>query len=184
MRRRLFLSAVLFGLAGWGLPAAALDPALVVVDYHDGTYFGSLEMTIAVPPAQALAVLTDFDRMAEFMPGLNSSRILARDGNVYRVAQQGRAQFGPVGFSYESERRIEVVDGLRILSRGLTGSAKRMASEMLLQPVAAGTRLEYRLEIVPDAWLPGVVGRGFFRHQLAEQFTAIEREMLRRQAGR
>lgn len=180
MRRRLFLLGALL-TAAWR-PAAALDPALVAVDYRDGTYFGSLEMTVAVPPAQALAVLTDFDRMAEFMPGLNSSRIVAREGNVYRVAQQGRAQFGPVGFNYESERRIEIVDGPRILSRGLAGSAKRMASEMQLHAVAGGTRLEYRIEIVPDSWLPGVVGRSFFRNQLAEQFTALEREMLRRQA--
>lgn len=163
-----------------GLPALGLEAEQVAVDYRDGAYFGSLEMVVAVPPAVALAVLTDFDRMAEFMPGLQRSRILARDGNVYRIAQQGRAQFGPVGFSYESERRIEVVDGTRILARAIAGSAKRMASEMQLHPVAGGTRLEYRVEIVPASWLPGVVGRGFFRHELAEQFTALEREMLRR----
>lgn len=166
---------------GWSLPALGLDKEQVAVDYRAGSYFGSLELVVAVPPAAALAVLTDFDHMAEFMPGLNSSRILARDGNVYRVAQQGRAQFGPVGFSYESERRIEIVDSTRILARALSGSAKRMASEMLLHPVAGGTRLEYRVEIVPASWLPGVVGSAFFRHELAEQFTALEREMLRRQ---
>lgn len=180
MRRRLALLSIIFGL-GWSWSALGLDQEQIAVDYRDGTYFGSLELVVAVPPAAALAVLTDFDHMAEFMPGLNSSRILARDGNVYRVAQQGRAQFGPVGFSYESERRIEVVDSTRILARALSGSAKRMASEMQLHPVAGGTRLEYRIEIVPASWLPGVVGRSFFRSELAEQFSALEREMLRRQ---
>lgn len=179
MAARLARLLLILGLGGC-LPALGLEPGQVAVDYRDGAYFASLEMVVAVPPAVALAVLTDFDRMAEFMPGLNRSRILARDGNIFRVAQQGRAQFGPVGFSYESERRIEVIGGTRILARAIAGTAKRMSSEMQLSPVAGGTRLEYRVEIVPDTWLPGVVGRGFFRHELAEQFSALEREMLRR----
>lgn len=160
----------------WGL-----DQESIAVDYRDGAYFGQLAFNVAVSPALALLVLTDFDHMAEFMPGVTSSRILAREGNVYRVAQRGKASLGPLSVGYESERRIEVIDGVRILSQSLSGTAKRMISEMRLSPAGKGTRLEYRIEMVPGNWVPGFVAGSFFRAQLAEQFSALEREMLKRQ---
>lgn len=168
---------LLASLAPHGL---ALTDDDVTVDYKDGTYTASLHVRTPAPPATALAVLTDFEHMAEFMPGLESSRILSHQGNSYQVAQRGKVKFGPFSMSFESLRQIDVVDGQRILSRSLAGSARRMHSEMRIQPLEHGTRLEYRIEVEPESWIPSSLGANFLQHQLAEQFNALTKEMFRR----
>lgn len=169
---------------GPAFAAEMVDHEDVVAERRDGVYYGSLSLQVAVPPALALEVLTDFDHMAEFVPNLTASRIVSHTGNVYRIAQQGRAGFGPFGFRFESERQVEVQPDGRLLSKALSGSAKYMRSELRVQGVGAGSRLDYRIEMIPEQWAPAVVGVSFMRHELAEQFTALLREMELRQKAR
>ena len=114
-------------LASLAWPALALNAEDVTVDYRDGTYYGSLSVLTPAPPPIIMAVLTDFDHMAEFMPGLNSSRIVVRNGDQYQVAQQGKISFGPFSMPFESLRQIEVFDGKRIVSKSLAGSTRRVS---------------------------------------------------------
>lgn len=174
------------------LLSACLQPALAVeltaedvtVEYRDGQYYGNLVTRVAVAPGIALAVLTDFEHMANFVPNVTSSRILAQVGNIYRVAQEGKADFGPFSFHFASERRIEVFPEGRIVARGLSGSTRYMRSELRLQPAGeAGVRIDYRIEMIPEDWIPSGLGTNFLRHELAEQFNALGREMLRRQSA-
>jgi len=151
------------------------------VEYRDGCYYASLSLGVAVPPQLALEVMTDFDHMADFMPNLLLSKLLSRNGNVYRIAQQGAANFGPLSFPFESERQIEVFPDGRLVSLGLSGSPRSLHSELRISAVAGGSRLDYRVEMVPDRWLPSGLAVQFMRHELAEQFIALGREMERRQ---
>src|SRR5574343_174196 len=159
---------------------AVTDDDVALVN-RNGVYFAQLNMTVAVPAALALKVLTDFDHMAAFMHDLNESRILEQQGNTYRVLQRGKARFGPFAFPYESERKIDVLEGGRIRSRSLSGSARRMEREMRVKSAEQGCQLEYRIEIEPDNWLPSSLAGNFLQHALAEQFNALQREMMRRQ---
>lgn len=182
--RSLLLSLLLLPVLAPAWGADALDHEEVVAERRDGIYYASLSLQIGVPPALALEVLTDFDHMAEFVPNLTASRIVAHTGNVYRIAQQGKASFGPLGFRFESERQVEVQPDGRLLSKALSGSTKYMRSELRVQGAAGGTRLDYRIEMIPEYWAPTVLGVSFLRHELAEQFTALLREMERRQKAR
>lgn len=181
------LAALLFGcafgstLAAGGQPGVSETPE-VVVDKRNGSYFGSVRLRVPVRPAVALAVLTDFEHMAEFIPNLISSRIAYRSGNVYRVVQEGKAEFGPLSYRFSSERWIEVFPDGRVLSRALSGTVKAMQSELQLQAAGpAATLIDYRIESTPPVWLPSAFGTAFLQHELEEQFTAIANEMLRRE---
>ena len=181
MPRRLPHIAALLLLTVLAIAARALTDDEVTVDYRDGTYYGSLRLRTPASPAVVMGVLTDFDRMPEFMPGLTSSRVVARHNNQYQIAQQGKVSFGPFSMPFESLRQIEVVDGRRILSRSLSGSARRMQSVMQVRPLEGGSEIDYRIEIEPANWIPSTLGSNFLQHELAEQFNALSREMLRRQ---
>jgi carbon monoxide dehydrogenase subunit G len=187
MLRRHFLSILLTALPGLSL--AGTEPELpeddVQVVYENEMYVGRFSFVVAVPPTVAWEVLTDFDHMADFVPNLEASRVIAREAGVVHIAQRGKMDFGPFTFRFESERRVEARqrEGL-LIARAVSGSAKHMQSEMRLTPEAGGTRLDYRVEMVPERWIPSSLGVGFMRHELAEQFTAIAREMVRRQRGR
>lgn len=189
MNRRDF--CIILGLAG--LPktvmAAASQPNLtedeVDTSYDNGVFKGRFTFFVPVPAKLAWEVLTDFDHMADFVPNVESSRFVSREGNVAHVAQRGKLDFGPFTIRYESERRIEMrpSEGI-ILARSVAGTTKHMQSEMRLSGQSQGTELSYRVEMVPDRWIPSSVGVSFMRHELAEQFSAIAREMVRRQESR
>lgn len=53
---------------------------------------------------------------------------------------------------------------------------------MQLEAEPGGTRLHYHAEVVPGFWFPPMIGPALVRHETAEQFSAIIREMMRRQA--
>jgi len=186
MQRRRFCGA-LFAL-GLLSPVArsqnrfAVEDDDVDVDYRNGRYFAELTVPLSAAPAIALAVLTDFERMPAFMPGLLSSRILNRTGSVWRIAQTGAATFGPFTLRFDSERRVELTPDGRLISLALTGSARYLRSEVRFVMRTGVPSLNYRLEMEPEQWLPAGVGVAFMRHEVAEQFTALLREMARRAA--
>ena len=184
MRRRQFCGAWLaLCLLPKGLRAQSrlgVEDDDVEVDYRNGRYFAELTVPLPAAHALALAVLTDFERMPGFMPGLVSSRILNRTGNVWRIAQTGAATFGPFTLRFDSERRVELTPDGRLISLALTGSARYLRSEVRFVQRAGGLALNYRLEMEPDQWLPAGVGVPFLRHEVSDQFSALLREMNRR----
>jgi len=177
------LLALYVPAVAWGddLPTGKLSDDDVAVEYRDGTYFSSLSLRVVAQPAQVLEVLTDFEHMADFVPNLIASRVVSRSGNVYRIHQQGNAVFGPFSFPFESERRIEWFPEGRLVAQALSGSTKYMRSELRYQGGAGGTRIDYRMEVIPDRWIPSGMGVNLMRHELAEQFSALAREIARRQ---
>ncbi|GBG00799.1 hypothetical protein AZSI13_01260 [Azospira sp. I13] len=140
--------------------------------------------TAPVAPGLAWAVLTDFDNMARIVSNLNASRVVSRQGNVLQVEQKGRARFGLFSVAFESLREITLTPRRRIQARGLSGSAKQFESDMTLAAEGEGTVFTYRVEMVPDFWLPSLLGPSLLRHEMAEQFSALVAEMQRRSTPR
>ncbi len=189
MKRRTvlgFLFCCLLPSAGWAASPeiAPLDDDDVAVVYAEETYTGKLSIEVPVPPGVAWEVLTDFNHMADFIPDLDSSRETSRENGVVYIAQRGKAGFGPFSFRFESERRVEMRPDGRLISQAISGSTKKMVSETRIQKSATGTRIDYSLEMIPDRWMPSSLGVNFLRRQLAEQFTALMREMVRRNSQR
>lgn len=177
-----------FWLAMLGLPVLAGEGAAesltdedVTVDYRDGTYFARLGFRVAASPAVVLDVLTDFNHMVGIVPNLESSRIVSHSGNVFVIAQRGKAEFGPFSFRFDSQRRVERFPDGRLVAQALSGSTKHMQSELRVLAQGAGSRIDYQIEVAPDRWVPASFGLRFMRHELAEQFMALRHEMERRQ---
>ena len=55
---------------------------------------------------------------------------------------------------------------------------------MTLAAEGEGTVFTYRVEMVPDFWLPSLLGPSLLRHEMAEQFSALVAEMQRRSTPR
>jgi carbon monoxide dehydrogenase subunit G len=182
----------------WGLPALLLAPRAVLAQSDDPlvdessiqvrrqgeVWIVEARFTAPVPPALAWAVLTDFDNMARIVSNLNSSRVVSRQGNVLQVEQKGRARFGLFSVAFESLREITLTPRRRIQARGLSGSAKQFESDMTLAVEGEGTVFTYRVDMVPDFWLPSLLGPSLLRHEMAEQFSALVAEMQRRSTPR
>lgn len=136
-----------------------------------------------VPPRDAWAVLTDFDRMAAFVPNLSESRVTNRAGERLTIAQKGVARFGVLSYPFESVREVELFPFEAVRSRNVGGNVSRVDSTTRLVAFERGTRISYYVEVVPGFWFPGVIGEAFLKHEIREQFEAIVKEMVRRQQG-
>ncbi|MGH8640733.1 MAG: SRPBCC family protein [Burkholderiales bacterium] len=109
---------------------------------------------IAVGMARAWQVLTDYNRFSEFVPDLQASRIVSRQGPSIVVEQKGAARF--LFFSYPIEVRLAVTEHprQRIESRAIAGNFRELRSNYTLEPREGGVRLRYQGRLVPDFQLP------------------------------
>jgi carbon monoxide dehydrogenase subunit G len=152
----------------------------VRVERNGGGFTVDLTLYAPVAPALAWEVLTDFDRMSEFVPNLISSRVTERNENLLTVQQKGVAHYGIISVDFESIQETRLSPRSEINAHGVGGNFLRMDSVMLLQAEGAGTRLNYHADVLPDFWFPPFIGPTLARRDIAEQFTGMLREMSRR----
>jgi hypothetical protein len=181
-----FVARLALASMALALPAFAYErvPTVVEVQREGDTF--RVDATLFAPVGQEVAwdVLTDFDRMAKFVPNLQTSRVVSRDGNRVVIHQRGVARFGPLAFGFSSERLIEMTPRFEIRSIQLRGNMRRLESLTRFSAEEGGTHLVYRVEVEPGALYPAALTERFLRDEVAEQFDAIVQEMLRRDAAR
>ena len=150
-----------------------------IVQSDDG-YVANVVMFAPVPPSVAWDVLTDFDNMNKWVPNVRESKSTARDGNAITVEQKGVAKFGLLSSPYTSVRKMQLEPQNSILSTQVSGSMRRLVSLMKLSAEGNGTRLDYKLEIVPSGIAATVMSKEFLQQEITQQFTAIVGEMVKR----
>jgi len=140
---------------------------------------------ISAPVAVVWEVLTDYEHLPRFIPGIAKSVVRSRDDSRLLVEQSGEARF--LVFSFPIEVRLEVTERppQSISSRAVAGNVRRMSGRYEIQPDAErGTvLLRYVGEIEPDFELPPLIGVAALRSTATEQFTAMVAEIERRAAG-
>lgn len=180
---RVFVGALLAACVACGAHGQAKDAGPVrsfEVTQTDDTYVATIVMFSPAPIGVAWNVLTDFDNMSKWVPNVKESTVKSRDGNTLTIEQKGTARFGLLSFPYTSVRRMELEPQKSILSTQVQGSMKKVVSLMRLTPDPAGTRLDYRIELVPSGIASTVMSKDFLKNELTEQFNAIVGEMNKR----
>ncbi len=180
---RILLLFLLFGLAANRASGGEADIVVAVREVGEG-FVAEASIRAPVRPQTAWEVLVDYDHMTSIMSNLSASRIASRKDNILIVTQQGVARFGLFSYPFQVEREIRLEPKQRIVTRNLSGSMKRMESEVRLIPAADGhtVRIEYHAEFVFGSVLAGLFGLSFLRHEVEEQFIAMIAEMKRRDA--
>ncbi len=180
-RRRLLLA----GLACLAANAYAQDKggpvrSIDVAQNGDG-YVATIVMQAPVPPTVAWDVLTDFENMQKWVPNVKESKVVSNEGaTTLTIEQKGTAKFGLLSIPYTSVRKMQLDPGKSILATQVQGNMKKLVSLMRVSTDGAGTRLDYKLEIVPSAIAASVMSKDFLKGELTDQFTAIVGEMVRR----
>lgn len=179
------IAALAFLVLLFGGNAFGAEPEVAVAVSEAGEAF-VVEAMIRVPVTQRTAweVLVDFDHMTGILNNLTSSRVARRDGDFLVVRQEGIARFGLFSYPFQVEREVRLEPMKRILTRNLSGSLKRMESEVRLIPASKGQLMQiaYRAEFVFDSLIAGLFGAAFLRHEVEEQFLLMTAEMKRREA--
>lgn len=126
------------------------------------------------------AVLTDFDRLADFIPGMKSSRIVSPPGEPLRLRQVGRTELPFADYTFDVTLAVELDAPREIRFHRVAGNPQRMQGRWLVAGDATRCTIDYLADIEPGVWVPPLVGPLLMRSQVARQIEGLESEIERR----
>ena len=175
-------SASLFALLA-GTGAGAADDMSVETVRRGAAVEVVCRATLRAPRELIRQTLTDYDRLAEFIPGMLKSRVLEVRGATAIVEQVGEARFlmfsFPIEVTVASTARPPDTFDLQLFK----GNLRRLEGAYRLEPLADGRIvLHWRGLIEPEAPMPPLIGELLMRASIADQFEGMVREIERRQA--
>jgi ribosome-associated toxin RatA of RatAB toxin-antitoxin module len=140
-----------------------------------GVYEVNASGEVAAAPATVWRILTDYDRMTEFVPDLRSARVLSRSGDDVTIEQVGvarvlffRRDIRLVVHAREqpiSQIDISLVDGdMRVY---------RCTWRLVPVPETGGTRVIYSGEMAPKFHVPGILGANLIRSDVEKMMAAV-----------
>jgi ribosome-associated toxin RatA of RatAB toxin-antitoxin module len=130
------------------------------------------------------SVLTDYERLHEFIPNLASSRLLWRDGDRVALEQVGTQQF--CGFRFSARVQLELLEqpaeGM-LCFRMLQGDFRCFRGVWKLTPEAGCTRLLYDLTVQGKPGMPIGLIEQRLQQDLANNVRGVQQEALRRETA-
>lgn len=131
--------------------------------------------TVAASPATAWRILTGYERMSEFVPDMESCKVLSRNGNEVIIEQFGVARFLFMSKSIHlivraTEQPLQSID-ISLIS----GDMKHYEShwELIPVPETGGTRVVYHGRLVPNFYVPGLIGAKIIRSDIEHMMGAV-----------
>lgn len=178
--------AAAFGAWMLNLPGAlGAERFEVLASRHGDVVEVRARADIQAPLDVVWGTLTDYERLPEFIPGLKTSRIVARDGPRTTVAQTGEARFlffsTPVDIVVESTEAPPHIE-VRLVSGTLRTLQGRYETALLTDP--PGIELRWNGSVGADIQMPDWIGQALVRHLIEKQFAGMVKEIERREAAR
>ena len=143
------------------------------------TVTASADMQVA--PRTVWTVISDYDRLADFIPDMHSSRVIQRDGEQVLVEQTG--EFGFLFFRQPVEVRLAVAElpPRRIVAHAVGGNLQSAGRTLRhREPARRRGAPELSGRLVPGFQVPRFVSRMAVRSTMARQFQALVQEIVRR----
>jgi ribosome-associated toxin RatA of RatAB toxin-antitoxin module len=128
-------------------------------------------------------VIADFDRLADFVPDMVSSRVVSPPGAPVRLRQVGQAGVGLFHVTIDVTLAVTVDAPRRIEFDRVDGNLAQMRGTWTVEGDAGHCALAYRAEIEPGFWVPPLIGPLLMQNQVEQQMRGLLAEILRR-AGR
>jgi ribosome-associated toxin RatA of RatAB toxin-antitoxin module len=176
MMERLLLCLLLY----CALPAMAQLPPLEVSVRRDDVdsqkvFVVQASGAVLASPAAVWKILTNYERMPEFVPDLQTTRVVSRNGNEVIVEQLGTARFLFVRRDIRLVVRVTEAPISTIDIALISGDMKQYTCrwELIPMPETGGTRIIYSGRLVPDFYVPGIVGSNMVRSDIERMMTAV-----------
>lgn len=129
------------------------------------------------------AVLTDYENMPRFVPDIRATRVIRSEPGRKRIEIEGTARFLFMDFPIST-----TIDAVYhpAGSIAIDSVAGNLAIRGIVRVLGEGgyTRVDYRVRIAPDFWLPPLIGNFLIGRVIKRQFEGMVAEMHRRADGR
>lgn len=162
--------------------AAAATIAISVASGPDAIEIeGSAELN--ADAETAWRVLTDYERYVDFIPDLQGSRVVARNGATVTVNQTGDVMLWRLHMPLDVTFEITEMAPTSLVSRVVAGDLRALHSRYVLTPVGNGVRLEYTGKLDSGFALFGAIERLAVKQNVARRLQALAYEIERRSAA-
>lgn len=138
--------------------------------------------TVATPLPKVWKILTNYERMADFVPDMESCKVLSRNGNEVVIEQFGVARFLFMTRAIHlivraTEQPMSAID-IALVS----GDMKHYEShwELIPVPETGGTRVVYSGRLMPNFYVPGILGAKMVRGDIERMMGAVLARLDRR----
>lgn len=167
---------------GAELKVKALSPAEVTVQVarQENAFNVEANLLVAVDQRIVWEVLTDYNSLASFVPGMRSSRIVSAPGEPLLVEQKGESGFLWFRVPIEVVARVEEVPFGTVRFQSVGGNLTNKQAEWDLQRHDHATRVNYRANITPGFSPPPLIGSAIVGRDVRIMLESVAREMLQR----
>lgn len=148
---------------------------------HGGSFEVEATAEFEAEVTVAWGVLTDYNRLSEFIPGMHSSRIVSRNKHTVIVDQSGEARLLFLSFPIRLRLEVEEFPYQRIVSRAIEGNFNDLHGAYTLEVRGRRLLLHYTGSLTPDFSIPPLIGTILVRNTVEKRFGAMVDEILRRQ---
>ena len=157
-------------------PARPHETTVSATPSRDGTTIYRDSIIVAAPPETVWRVLTDYERLPQFIPGLERSRVLQDSLGVRRVEQIGAAGWLFLKLRARVVLRVQEQACSRIDFRAVGGDFDVFEGWWSLLPENGGreTMLKYWADVQPSFRAPGFLTRFLVRRGLRERLVALQ----------
>ena len=163
--------------------AAVLTAAIAVTD-TGGVYKVTATFTVPASPEAVAAVLTDYERIPEFMPDVKTSQVLERTDSGLVVEQEAAATF--MMFRKRIHLVLEVSEDagtIRFRDR-CKKSFEQYEGAWRLGASGGGSTVVYELAAKPSFDVPAFVLKRLLKRDAAAMIDRLQNEIVSRAATR
>lgn len=130
---------------------------------------------VRAPLASVWRTLTQYEKMDEFVPDLASCRVLSRNGNEVIIEQIGTARFLFMSKAIRLVVRATENPMTSIDIALISGDMKHYESRWELFPIpeTGGTRIVYSGKLIPNFYVPGMIGAQMVRADIERMLAAV-----------
>ena len=178
MTRRIALLLVALAAS----PTVAAGDVTTQVEREDSVLHVHSTITAEASAVTCYATIADLDHLAEFVPGLRSSRIVSPPGGPIELRQVGEARAGPFGVTLDVTLAVRLEPPRQIEFRRIAGNLLQMEGSWTVSGSDQGCVVEYRAAMEPDFWVPPLIGPVLMRRKVDEQMAGVVAEIERRDA--
>jgi hypothetical protein len=166
---------------GHAADESATKPAVTVREAQ-GVYSVAARFFVPQPAPLAMTVLTDYDRIAHFMPGVETSVVIDRGVHRATVRQEAVSHF--MMFTKRVYLTLEIVEGTDTVQfRDRSGTSFALyAGTWSLCEEGGGTLITYELTARPSFDVPDFVLKRLLKRDSLQMIDALRREMDARAA--
>jgi uncharacterized protein YndB with AHSA1/START domain len=162
--------------------SAGQAPVIVKATKIDDKIALDAQFTVQAPAQAVWNVLTDYDHMASFLPSLEQSKVVSREGNRWEVSQKGKQTYGFFSFPFDNLREVRVTPFTTIESHLIRGTLRLSDGLTRLIDKGGTTDVVYHGEFVPNISFPAGLGMGAVESETRKQFEQLRSEVDRRKA--